>query len=223
MVKFLGTMYVEELQEHGEDINIENCSNEGIVHSTGNYSNGGIIGYHRYGTINIINSANRAVIGKESEGSSGGIIGTYSGVNFNHNNILNIYNCYNLGDIIGKNYCGGILGLQGLTSKTMTLNIENCYSVGKVQGKYPGGIVGKLTGSDSRTTVVSSIKDTYWLTSSTDKAISVGNCTNEEIISNYDMSYMKSESFCNILNNNIRENKNWNTWILKNNGYPEFQ
>ena len=36
------------------------------------------------------------------------------------------------------------------------------------------------------------------------------------------MSYMKSEDFCNILNNNIGENKNWNTWIPKNNSYPEF-
>lgn len=143
-------------------------------------------------------------------------------MNYNTDRTLNIYNSYNLGDILGQSYCGGILGLQGLTSKTITLNIENCYSVGKVQGKYPGGIVGKLTGSDSRTIAVQSIKNTYWLNLSANKAINTGSCSNEEIITNYDMAYMKSESFCNILNNNIGENKDWKTWILKDNNYPEF-
>ena len=115
------------------------------------------------------------------------------------------------------------MGLQGLISKTITLNIENCYSIGKVQGKYSGGIVGALTASNSRTTVMTSIKNAYYLSSSANKAISTGNCTEEEIILDYDMSYIKSESFCNILNNNIEGNKNWKTWVLGKDGYPTFE
>ena len=115
------------------------------------------------------------------------------------------------------------MGLQGLISKTITLNIENCYSIGKVQGKYSGGIVGVLTASNSRTTVMTSIKNAYYLSSSANKAISTGKCTEEEIILDYDMSYMKSKSFCNILNNNIEGNNNWKSWVLGEDRFPIFK
>lgn len=124
---------------------------------------------------------------------------------------------------MSQNYCGGIIGIQGLISKTITLNIENCYSIGKVQGKYSGGVVGALTASNSRTTVMTSIKSAYYLSSSASKAINTGSCTEEEIILDYDMSYIKSESFCNILNNNIEGNNNCKTWVLGKDGYPTFE
>lgn len=214
---------MEELWGHGEDIDIYNCSNKGKIHSTGNYSTGGIIGKHRGGIINIINCFNENTIGEGSEGYAGGIIGEYIGVDYNTDRTLNIYNSYNTGNIVSQNYCGGIIGIQGLISKTITLNIENCYSIGKVQGKYSGGIVGALAASNSRTTVMTSIKSAYYLSSSASKAINTGSCTEEEIILDYDMSYMKSESFCNILNNNIEGNNNWKTWVLGKDGYPTFE
>ncbi len=206
----------------GESIEIKNCSNTGRIHSIGNYTSGGILGKHRGETINIINCVNEAIIGEESIGYAGGIVGEYIGVSYTTDRILNIYNCYNTGNIVSQNYCGGILGVQGLVSLSINLNIENCYSVGQIQGKYNGGIIGKLTGSDSRTTVTSSIKNTYYLTSSANKAIYEGNCTEEEQIESYDISYMKSESFCNMLNNNIGENTGWKNWILEEDSYPSF-
>ena len=206
----------------GESIEIKNCSNTGRIHSIGNYTSGGILGKHRGETINIMNCVNEAIIGEESIGYAGGIVGEYIGVSYTADRILNIYNCYNTGNIVSQNYCGGILGVQGLVSLSINLNIENCYSVGQIQGKYNGGIIGKLTGSDSRTTVTSSIKNTYYLTSSANKAIYEGNCTEEEQIESYDISYMKSESFCNMLNNNIGENTGWKNWILEEDSYPSF-
>ena len=206
----------------GENIDIKNCSNSGKIHSIGNYSSGGIIGKHRGGTMNIINCFNNANIGEESDGYAGGIVGEYIGVSYTEDRVLNVYNCYNTGKVVSKNYCGGILGMQGLVSLTMKLNIENCYSIGEIQGRYPGGIVGRLTDSDYRTTVTSSIKNTYWLTSSSSKAINTGNCTNEEEIESYELSYIKSESFCNVLNSNIGQNTEWKIWRLGEDGYPTF-
>lgn len=214
---------MEELLEHGGGINIKNCSNNGYVHSVGNYSNGGILGFHRDGALNITNCFNETKIGENSAGYSGGIVGQYTGVDYNSDRTLNIYNCYNTGNILGENYCGGILGYQGLTAKTITLNVENCYNIGEVEGKYPGGIVGILKDSDSRTTAKTSIKNTYWLSTVASKAIYSGNCTDEEIITQYDMEYMKSNDFCDILNNNIGENTEWKEWILGDDGYPTLE
>lgn len=200
----------------GVDIDIKNCENKAKVHSTGSYSNGGILGWHRGGTINIKNCFNEGIIGEKSSGSSGGIIGSYTGVDLNTDRLLNINNCYNKGDIVSEGYCGGILGNQGLISLTIKLNIENSYSVGNVLGKYSGGIVGKLTASDSRTTAIQSIKNTYYLETTADKAIYSGQCTEEESIESLNMEYMKSEEFLNKLNIDNNE------WKKGDDGYPSF-
>ena len=193
-----------------------------MIHSIGNYANGGIIGKHRGGTVSIINCVNKATIGENSEGYAGGIVGEYIGVNYNTDRILNIYNCYNLGNILSKNYCGGILGVQGLVSLTIKLDIQNSYSIGMINGKYSAGIVGMLTNSSDRTTVTSSIKNTYWLNSSANKAIYTGNCTEIEDIESFDKTYIQSQSFCDLLNKNREENTNWKTWELGSDGYPIF-
>ncbi len=206
----------------GEDLEISNCSNNGVIHSIGNYANGGIIGKHRGGTVSIINCVNKATIGENSEGYAGGIVGEYIGVDYNTDRILNIYNCYNLGNILSQNYCGGILGVQGLVSLTIKLDIQNSYSIGMINGKHSAGIVGMLTNSSDRTTVTSSIKNTYWLNSSANKAIYTGNCTEIEEIESFDKTYIQSQSFCDLLNKNREENTNWKTWKLGNDGYPIF-
>ena len=204
------------------NMEIKNCFNIGEIHSIGNYACGGILGKSASGTINIMNCMNTATIGEESTGDAGGIVGEYEGVDYTTDRTLNIYNSYNIGNVVSQNYCGGILGRQGLVSLSIQLNIENCYSAGEIGGKYAGGIVGNLTDSTSRTTVTSSIKNTYYLNTSANKTIYEGTCTEKEQIESYDVSYMKSEKFCNILNNHIRENEGWKKWIFKDNTYPSF-
>ena len=207
----------------GNEMEIKNCANTGTVHSMGNYASGGILGKQSGEAITIINCMNAATIGEESTGNAGGIVGEYIGVSYTTDRILNIYNCYNIGNIVSQNYCGGILGRQGLVSLSIQLNIENCYSAGEIAGKYAGGVVGKLTNSDSRTTVTSSIKCTYYLTTSANRAIYEGNCTEEEEIEGYDRTFIKSQDFCNILNNHIGENEGWKHWILEEEKYPTFE
>ena len=79
-----------------------------------------------------------------------------------------------------------------------------------------------LTNSSDRTTVTSSIKNTYWLNSSANKAIYTGNCTEIEDIESFDKTYIQSQSFCDLLNKNREENTNWKTWELGSDGYPIF-
>ena len=218
-----GTYICGGIVATGEEIDIINCKNKGKIHSAGNYGSGGILGKHRFGTINVINCCNEATIGEESTGYSGGIVGSYVGVSYTTDRTLNIYNCYNKGDVVSENYCGGILGYQGLTSLTINLNIENCYSVGNILGKNPGGIVGTLTASDSRTTATQSIKNSYYLSTTASKAIYSGTCTGDEIIESLLIDYMKSESFLNTLNTNIDANSEWKNWKKGYDGYPVLE
>ena len=62
----------------------------------------------------------------------GGICG------YSYTNEGNISFCYNIGDIKGKNYTGGIIG--NLKSGT---SVKNCYSKCKIQASNAGGICGE--------------------------------------------------------------------------------
>ena len=73
---------------------------------------------------------------------TGGLIGTITKTN--------IYNCYNVGDVIGESQIGGIVGRINGNSK-----IDNCYNMGSVitnatkPGKVCGGIAGNVQGDNN--------------------------------------------------------------------------
>ena len=208
----------------GETI-IRNCSNTGNVLGNAT-SRAGIVGCVYGDTILIDTCVNMGQ-------SSAGIC------NSQRKSILEIINCYNLGECessgilreiqagdynsniecnirnsynLGKTQNAGIIANIGYISKSVELNIENVYNAGECKSAIIGAIPGR-----SITTLT--IKNVYYNreTSQTVGAI-------EEGIQAYSESEMKNNSnFINLLNNNIGDNMSWKTWRLGEDGYPTFE
>lgn len=179
-----------------EGSNIVNCINRGK-------SVGGIAGHVRYGSNNIVNCCNNGEC-------NSGIVATFQGANWPNVLELNIKNCYNLGKVTNS----GIVGTQGTICQSITLNIENSYNAGESSKAILGG-----RGTDSRTTTVTNITNTYYDQS---KSISMG--VQIEGITALDEEDMKNNAtFVQTLNNNIGTNLDWKRWKLGENGYPVFE
>ena len=106
--------------------NVEYCKNRGKIKD--GKGTGGIVGsFHRYS--NVKNCCNLGEISSTNiEGYIGGIVG-YGSVN------SKIYNSFNIGNIDGEKYVGGIAGANQY--------IYNCYNIGEVKGEeQTGGILG---------------------------------------------------------------------------------
>lgn len=141
--------------EYGVTGGLNNCESHGRVEA--NSYVGGIIGKGN----NIVNCCNYAEVQGNSmcggiTGTSNGIInsinvativctGTYTGGIVGYFNAGRLYNCYNLGKVVGNTKVGGIAGYSRQSSK-----IHNNYNAGEVTGKdYVAGIVGWCDTYDS--------------------------------------------------------------------------
>lgn len=199
-----------------ENGSIKNCKNEGKVTSIGNYSAGGILGFHRGENMEITNCSNTGAIGETSTFCAGGIIGNDTGVAYTSNKNLNVYNSYNTGSIEGQGFLGGILGVQGRVVLTSYFNIENCYTIGKINGSKGGNIVGQIMTSDDRSTLSSQIINTYRMTTTPLKDVYLGECTEKCNVGTIDSA--NTQEFIDILNQN-RTQSSWSKWILESEGY----
>ncbi len=100
---------------------------------------------------------------KANDVFAGGIVGYIC--NLSDNNVVNIKNCYSMGEVVGGVRAGGIIGGAVSGAEYFNVNVSYCYSTAKVTANdYVGGIVGD--------TIIS-----------TGSAISIKNCMalNEEI------------------------------------------
>lgn len=113
------------------DVTIQKCSNYGKIISFGKNA-GGICGYG-WGTCTISDCVNRGTIIGNSN-CVGGILGS------GYRTYFDIERCYNIGDISGFQYVGGIVGGAGYSIK------ESC-NTGSINGvAYVGGIAGEISG-----------------------------------------------------------------------------
>ena len=109
--------------------NIMNCGNYGIVSSAKDYC-GGIVGYFNG---SIMNCCNKGEV-RGTNNYTGGIVG-------NKEPKYPIENCYNIANVSGQIYVGGILGASNMSTGVAT--IKNCYSIGEITGTQS---VGDITG-----------------------------------------------------------------------------
>ena len=128
---------------------VEKCYNTGNINCTGNYA-GGIIAYlsGSYST-----SYDRAITKCYNTGninSSGNYVGGLAGRSDPYKSIIR--NSYNVGDVSGIKYVGGIVGGNSYF-------VQNCYNLGDVSGtSYVGGVSGGKVGNNS------AIQNCYYLT-----------------------------------------------------------
>ena len=176
--------YVGGIQGYNYAQNITNCYNTGAVKVSANgecwVASGGIVGYN-YGAYYGARIENCYNIGRVScewtqdydatkeygyalgaSYLSGGIVG-FTGEN------LKINRCYNIGDVVGEHFVGGIAGgvsdysddsitnsynmgnvtavqfAGGLVGKDFySLGIQNCYNMGSVSGATSGSLAGEI-------------------------------------------------------------------------------
>ena len=122
-------------------VNIENCTNEGIVYITGrNAQNrsqaGGIVGISIGSTISNCTNKGNIISGKEAGLYVGGICGS-TGADY----AVTISNCKNEGTINGVTSTAGIVGL--LSTKGV---VEQCSNTGNINvtESYGAGIAGQM-------------------------------------------------------------------------------
>lgn len=221
---------------NGSDIKVTNCYNYGEVYSHGtdrvstDYETGcagGIVGTH---CSDVQLCGNEGTV--SSNISAGGIIG-YKYSDFN------IVNCYNIGEINGTTYSGGIIGetkagsgniyncyntgsiysdtnsggVSGLIYYNTTAHIYNCFNIGSVTGNQNvGGIIGRSNaGTGSYTQYMPIIKNTYSMPSTLK---GIGNFSTSEVIT----SETNIESIINSLNTYINntedgvDKSSWKNW-----------
>ena len=228
----------------GDEVEINNCVNYGEI--KGVKCLGGIVGTSAGVTV-IRNCANKGKINNlDGLTDAGGILSWQKG------DTINLINCWNEGDVIGKNSAGGIVGSVTGASWTAILNtyIKECYNIGSVVSENnAGGIVGnqgttsannnlyiynswnlgKLKGKTTGfilgriSTGTSTVTKTeFENVYCTDMAIGIGTLTNGEATLK-SVSEIKSKSFVDLLNSNIGTNTDWKRWKLGEDGYPTFE
>ena len=228
----------------GDEVEINNCVNYGEI--KGVKCLGGIVGTSAGVTV-IRNCANKGKINNlDGLTDAGGILSWQKG------DTINLINCWNEGDVIGKNSAGGIVGSVTGASWTAILNtyIKECYNIGSVVSENnAGGIVGnqgttsannnlyiynswnlgKLKGKTTGfilgriSTGTSTVTKTeFENVYCTDTAIGIGTLTNGEATLK-SVSEIKSKSFVDLLNSNIGTNTDWKRWKLGEDGYPTFE
>ena len=178
---------------------------------------------------------------------TGGILGAREG-----GGELSIINSYNIGNVTGKMYEGGIIGIVSGTNwdGNLITNINNCYNLGKVYSDdTAGGIVGKQGTISTQDYLY--INNSYNLgkTVGKQKGDIVGIITTDsktdtktEFTNVYYLlepaigtgsptsgeatlkteTEIKSQAFVDLLNSNIGTNTDWKKWKLGSDGYPTF-
>ena len=219
--------------------NISNCiSNVDIVANC--YGAGGIFG-RGFGTLTILNCVNLGKITNKSD-SIGGIAGRPEG------GATYIYNCCNIGNIVGYNK-GGVGGIVGDIVSSEERIISNVYNVGTVKndGAYgAGGIIGRIysctnvtvdtafnlgniLGSVNSGAVCGFLWDDSSINISNFKYVKslcdniVGNGDNSEYDGAVGVDKLTGEELVEKLNANAEEHRDWKKWKLGSDGYPVFE
>ena len=238
------------------DIVIKNIKITGNV--TGTEDVGAICG-NISGTnssIQIINCITTAII--NGDGCAGGIVGSVSGTYtnlrvqncINYGNVkgsdaggivgycyyIEIYNCYNEGEIVGVNKSNGYNGAGGIIGTGMRriiiknsynkgnikgiskgggiigyndwgeVTLENCYNIGMVSGATLGGIAGRLFLSNDMLTT----KNCFYLNTNISIGIGYihGGSEEKEDVKGFSQEEIKSNEVLNSLNNYVEQNLN---------------
>ena len=131
----------------------------------------------------------------------------------------NIFNCVNYGNIFASmNTVGGIIGYQGTTCKKNYVSIKNTYNVGNITGKTVGNIIGKID-NNKATETKTELENVYY---TAEPSLGKGNLTSGEATLK-SQNEIKSQTFVDLLNQNIGENSDWKKWKLGEKGYPEIE
>ena len=225
---------------NGNEITIVNCVSDVEIYAN-NYGVAGILGRGFADSWTVINCANLGRIENKSE-STAGIIGRPEGSAY-------VYNCYNVGDIIGGKVNGGTGGIVGDINSSNERIISNVYNIGNIQmdgGYGAGGIVGQI-----RSCTNANINSAYSIGKILGKSTYLGsicafvrndatvNITNSKykkglcskIIGNSsvleyegvtEVDELTGEELVKELNANVAENSGWKQWKLGPDGYPIF-
>ena len=131
----------------------------------------------------------------------------------------NIFNCVNYGNIFSsKNDTGGIIGCQEITCKKNYVSIKNTYNVGNITGETVGNIIGKIY-NNKATETKTELENVYY---TAEPSLGKGNLTSGEATLK-SQNEIKSQTFVDLLNQNIGENSDWKKWKLGEKGYPEIE
>lgn len=190
---------------------IQNCYSTATVTCNGlNGFNGGLVGHNQ---SNIANSYASGTV-KGLGGFNGGLVGW---------NEFNIVNCYSLSKVVvtgGKNYTGGLVGLQYEDGK-----LSNCYFGGELTvddlNSYSGGIAGLNEAN-------SAIKYTYYLNDTGLQSIGAIDYNNAyqsgdspTMFEGKSHAFMQSQTFATLLNENLKNCYNSDiAWKYQNGKMP---
>ena len=142
-----------------------------------------------------------------------------SGAGWDANLNGNIFNCVNYGNIFASmNTVGGIIGYQGTTCKKNYVSIKNTYNVGNITGETVGNIIGKID-NHKATETKTELENVYYIA---EPSLGKGNLTSGEATLK-SQNEIKSQTFVDLLNQNIGENSDWKKWKLGEKGYPEIE
>ena len=213
------------VMETNSNIQIINCTNNAEIN--GEKKAGGIIGCGGSGATGLI-IQNCTNYGNVKSSNVGGIIGECY--------YIEIYNCYNDGEIVGISETGysGVGGIVGTGVREIViknsynkgnikgiskgggiigyndwgeLTLENCYNIGSVSATVSGGIVGRAFLSNDMLTT----KNCFYL--NTNNTIGIGSIHeggSEEKDGVEGISYeeIKSNEFLSKLNDYVKQNSN---------------
>ncbi len=189
---------------------IINCMNIGDV-SSNSYNVAGIAGYTPSYGFRIVNCGNKGNI-KGTDGVAGVVVGCKG----------EITNSFNRGNVVGTKYVSGILAYQ--YGSTFTFNISNVYNAGKITDSEGtnASILSLSYGSSS--SITGTIENVYSLNGCADKVVSIKDSekTYEEEESQYSENITQTDEL-NILedlNQNRGDNKEWEAG---DDGFPKFK
>ena len=199
---------------------IELCKNYGKIESKEDKTHlsiGGIMGGFSNGNLLIINTINYGEVNANNS-SAGGIIGVIGGQSWDNCINAEIINSANYGKVDSRqNTSGGIIGYQGTTCKENFVSIRNTYNIGEATGKIVGNVIGRIENWSS-TETRTEFDNVYYIQ---EPLLSKGSLTSGEATLK-SLNEIKSQTFVDLLNQNIGENTDWKNWKLGEKGYPEL-
>ena len=169
---------------------VENCFAEALLVS-GSNKLGGIVG-ENYGSVKGCTFAGVLKSVSYIGSALGGIVGhnAYGG---------KVQNCINLGDILGRNQVGGIVGSLGPNSGV----VENCYNAGSLSGeeiKNYDLIIGQVIGDPE--TYASQVINCYYLADSESDTIYGTTAKTAAQFASGEVAYLLGDAFGQILGEN---------------------
>ena len=126
------------------NIHLENIWNDATVSGTPSSYSGGLIGDTSTGASNkitVINCTNTGYINAPNGGAVGGLIGSVRG------GTLIMTGCTNIGNVVGKQDAGGLVGRFWNGGTVTITNCKNSGNVSNSTNMYAGGAIGWLAGT----------------------------------------------------------------------------